>query len=243
MKFYGFTLAFLFSVSVMAQKAQRVEVPVDELSTESVMPVFDKINVVKNKNIKLDRRIELGGALGMSLNEPFYKEIVFGGNLTFNFTDVHALNYSFMIWQDGLNTYGKQLKSGEGQEPGYDFDASRAPHAENFQVINYQINAYYGKISITKQYIMNLSLYGFVGVGSVNDGDKSRVAFNVGIGQKFYISNNFALRFDLNMFAYEGIDPTSKNLPNNGGPVLPSSDFKTTTLIGSTLLGSLVILL
>lgn len=243
MKFYGFTLAFILSVNLQAKTSEKVEVPYDELATESVMPVFDKINVVKNKTIKLDKRIEIGGALGMSLNEPFYDELIFGANLSFNFTDVHAINYTFLKWTDGLNSYGKQLKSGEGQEPGYNFDASRAPHTESFQSLNYQMNAYYGKISLTKQYVMNLSLYGLAGLASINDGDKSRVALNLGIGQKFYINNNFAFRFDLNVFAYEGVDPTSKNLPNNGGPVLPSSEFKTTTLIGSTLMGSLVLLL
>lgn len=243
MKIFSIVTVFLLSSSVYAQNVQKVEVPTDELATESVMPVFDKIKVVKNKTINLDKRVELGGALGMSLNEPFYKQLVYGGNITFNFTDVHAINYSFMMWQDGLNNYGKQLKSGEGQEPGYDFDASRAPHAESLQALNYQINAYYGKISLTKQYVMNLSLYGFAGLASIDDGDSSRIALNVGIGQKFYLSNNFALRFDLNVYAYEGVDPTSKNLPNNGGPVLPASEFDTTTLIGSTLMGSLVILL
>lgn len=239
---YSFTIALLLGSSLMANTTQTVEVPVDELATESVMPVFDKINVVKSKNIKLNKRIEFGGAVGMSLNEPFYKQLIYGGNVTFNFTDVHAINYSFTMWQDGLNNYGKQLKSGEGQEVGNSFDASKAPHVQSLQSLNYQINAYYGKISLTKQYVMNLSLYGFAGLASIDDGDTSRIALNLGIGQKFYLSNNFALRFDLNMFAYEGIDPTSKDLRREQ-PAPAPSEFSTTTLIGSTLMGSLVILL
>ena len=92
----------------------KIEVPTEELETESVLPVFDKSEVIKVRNINTALRIEFGPSAGMSLNEPFYNPLVFGGVAAFNFNEVHGLNIQYLKFGDGLNSYGKQLKRGEG---------------------------------------------------------------------------------------------------------------------------------
>ena len=53
----------------------------------------------------------------------------------------------------------------------------------------YQLTAYYGKISITKSFVVNLSLYGLVGLGQVSFGDSSMsLAVGFWFGAKSFIS-------------------------------------------------------
>jgi len=89
---------------------------------------------------------------------------------------------------------------------------------------NYQYTAFYGKLSLTKDYVMNLSLYGLVGAGMIGIGDVNKPAFNFGLGQKFYFTPSFALRFDLRFLLYQGPDPLSRRLDNKT-EVQPASYF------------------
>ena len=63
------------------------------------------------------------------------------------------------------------------------------PSSRKFYLLIINTRLIMGKISITKFYIMNLTVYGMLGAGMVNDGEKSRPAINIGIGQKLYFLN------------------------------------------------------
>ena len=112
--------------------------------------------------------------------------------------------------------------------------------------LNYQFTAYYGKLSLSKQAVMNLSLYGLAGVGLVNWSDAAEVGLNFGVGQKLYFSPNLALRLDLTMAIYRGPDPTSPKTTNNelltGLEPLGSDQFDTTVYFRPFLAGALVYL-
>ena len=61
-------------------------------------------------------------------------------------------------------------------------------------------------ISVFKDFVMNLSLYGLVGVGTIAIGDTMAPALNLGIGQKFYFGKRWGFRVDLGLLAYEGVN-------------------------------------
>lgn len=203
-------------------KAETVEFPDEELATETVVPVFEKTRSVLNRNVELEKRFEFGGGVGMALNEPFYNPINFSGNLTYHFTDIHALNLAATFFMDGLTEYGEQLKRGEGLSAGKEFDPSKGPAPKWMALGNYQFTAYYGKISLTRQTVMNLTLFGLAGIGVYQTGGVSNIALDVGFGQNFYFTKQLAARFDLKLLMFNGPDATTKDL-DTSNPT-PSDD-------------------
>lgn len=207
-------LLLFFSAQSSFAATDKIEVPEDELATETVLPVFQKKNMVLNRHVTQENKIELGVGVGMNLNEPFYNQtnaIVLG---TYYFTNIHAVNIAGTYYAQGLSNYGQQLKSGEGLPGGaaQGFDASKAPSPQYSVLVNYQYTAYYGKISLTKQSVMNLSLFGYVGGGAFSTSSKTVPALDIGLGQNFYFSPSWGMRFDLKMVAYKGPDATSVSL-------------------------------
>lgn len=225
-KIFLLCLASVLSISAFAED---IEVPEEELARESVLPVFDQQRAVLNRNVLTDGRLEIGLGAGLEINEPYYNDLMFAAEGTYNFTETSALNIQGLFWNSGLSSYGDQLKAppsdGTAPDPDYEsFDASKAPHPEWAVFANYQFTAYYGKISVTKKGIMNLSLFGLAGLGYINMGDVSTFGLNLGLGQNLFITKNLGLRFDLRWLIFQGPDATSKRLLPTDNPSSGSFD-------------------
>ncbi|MCB0362514.1 MAG: outer membrane beta-barrel domain-containing protein [Bdellovibrionales bacterium] len=222
-------------------RAEKIEFPDEELASESVLPVFDKVAVVKNRNVVTAKKFEFGGGLGMNLMDPFYNPFNYNLSLAYHFDEVHGINLASAIWNDGLSTYGEQLRNGEGLSGDF-FDPSRAPHPKSIVMGNYQYTAYYGKISLSKKAVMNLSMFALAGLGSISFGDQNSIALNFGFGEKFYFTPYLALRLDLRMLVFRGPDPTSLRLiPTD--VVRSSSEFEETTYFQTLMTLGLVFLI
>ena len=88
-------------------------------------------------------------------------------------------------------------------------DIHKVPYPYIMGFLNYVYTPYYGKISLTKNFVMNLSIYGFIGPGLIVFNENSKTpAFNAGIGKRFYFSRWFALRTDIGLYVYRGPDLT-----------------------------------
>ncbi len=186
-------------ISVGQVHADEIEFPEEELARESTLPIFDKQRAVLNRNVLTEKRFEFGIGGGLELNEPFYNDYMFGAQGTYNYNETSAINVQGLFWMDGLSDYGEQLKAGNrtGTTNTFPpFDASKAPHPVWAIMANYQFIAYYGKISLTKQTVMNLNLFALAGLGYINMDSVSTVGFNFGLGQNFFITKNFGLRAD-----------------------------------------------
>lgn len=232
-KYLALSFLVVFGSVSSSLASEEIELPEDELAKESVLPVFDKTVVVRNRAVSLSKRFELSANMGLNLLEPFYSNIVYGFGGAYHFDETHGVNVSFILQQTDLSSNAKDLQAGKGLNSG-SFDASLAPTIDSLLFINYQMTAYYGKISVTKQSAMNLSLYGLAGLGLVNWSDSTEPALNVGFGQKLYFNKHFAFRADLNMAIYQGPDITSKDLPAGGAK--RNSDYFDSTLFFRTYL-------
>lgn len=244
MAFYRFFSILIFSVYAPSGFSQVIEFPEEELARETVLPVFDKRVVVKNRLVETKGRFEMGGGFGMNLTEALYSTLAFNFSATYHFTEEHGLNFNGILASTSLSSMAKDLQAGKGLTSGT-FDASRAPAPEYFVLANYQYTTYYGKISISKTRALNLSVYGLGGLGMVSWTDSVEPAVNVGIGQKLYFNPRFALRTDLQLTSYMGPDPTAPKGGNleAGGPQLGSGDFDSTLYFRSFLMIGMVILL
>ncbi len=72
--------------------------------------VFDKRRAVLNRSVLTEKRIEIGGGVGLEMNEPYYSDMMFGAQGTYNFDETNALNVQGLFWMEGLSDYGEQLK-------------------------------------------------------------------------------------------------------------------------------------
>ena len=235
-------ILLVFSFLTPSLHAETIEFPDEEIATETVLPVFDRVETVKNRNIQLAKRFELGLTMGLALNQAYYNQLNFGGMLNYHLTESHAVNLVGIFHIDGLSPYGNDLKQGKGLSGGDTFDPSLAPHPQTMILANWQFTAYYGKISITKQAVMNLDLFGVLGVGYVSMRGTGSPALNLGFGQNFYFSNHLSLRLDLRMDIFQGPDPTTKQL--NTGTTAPSaSEFGNMLYTNTMLTAGLVYIL
>ena len=186
---------------------ETIQFPDKELASESVYPVFDHPEGVKQRLVPTARRIELGVVGSYALTEPFFNPIAIGVTGSYHINETHAINLLGLSYLGGISNYAKQINETQNIQ----FNAQYAPEPKYLLLGSYQYTGYYGKISLSKDTVMNLSLYGLFGIGMIGIGDASNPVLSLGIGQKFYLNRSFAFRFDLRALAYQGPDVTSRN--------------------------------
>lgn len=192
-----------------------IRFPDEELAAETVLPVFSPVRMVLNRNINLKYRFEAGGGVIFDLTEPFRFPFYPSAFLSFHLSEIHGINLTGSWLPPHYSKAGDKLRSKGAcnirlkcQEVVL-FDVHRVPYPYITGFLNYTYTPYYGKISLTKNLVMNMSLYGFIGPGLIVFDENTRtVAFNMGIGQKFYLFRHFALRTDIGFYGYYGPDPS-----------------------------------
>jgi outer membrane beta-barrel protein len=229
-----FLLAVLFTQTAIAET---IEFPQEELATESVLPVFDNPVSVKNRNVVTAKRFEIGPHIGSQVSEPFFEQMNFGVNGTYHMDETHGVNIFGSVFSDGLQESGKSLKNIQGTSDKINLEYG--PHTEWIGLVSYQYNAFYGKLSITKDAVMNLSLYGLVGLGGVNIGGTTFPAATFGLGQNFYFTKDLALRVDMRFLVHQGPDMVggASNPLRNATSPQPVDAFDKRLFIGSLLSG------
>ncbi len=213
--------------------AEKIELPEGELARESVLPVFEKTTAVLNKNVETKDRFQIGLGGGLEINEPFYNDLIYGLFGAYHFNEIHGVNVQFQMWNQGLSSYGEQIKSEQGLDP------SRAPQPQWSLTGNYEFIAYYGKISLSKQTVMNLNLFANAGLMYINIDDRSTFGLNLGLGQTFFFSKSAGIRIDLKTLIFKGPNPASR--PSTPPP--NASDFSEDMHVNNQLTASLVFVL
>lgn len=231
-------------LGLSVSQADQITFPEEELAAESVLPVFEKPTTVLNRNILTQGRFELGLGGGLALNDAFNNPLNYGLTASYHFNEIHAVQLLGSFYADGLSTYGRQLQRGEGLS-GDRFDPSYAPSPNSLFLANYQLTAFYGKISLTKKTVANLTLHGLLGAGVVQMDGISPVTLNVGFGQKFYFTKWLALRVDLSMLIFQGPDATSRRLndQDSGFTAPTAADFENKIFFNRQMNAYLVFLL
>ncbi len=229
-------LVFLALGVSLSARAETIEFPDEELATESVLPVFDSPDAVKSRTVETARHFELGGQLSYNLTEAFFKPLSFSGEVSYHFNEEHGMNIFGTYFLSGVSDYTNQLNPPPGSIE--KMNLQFAPRPKWLLLANYQYTGFYGKMSVARDFIMNLHLYGLAGVGGIQVGDKTFPVFSVGLGQKFYVSSQLALRFDLRALFYQGPDILSRPLGLTSAPATTeqsASSFSKHLVVGSIL--------
>lgn len=209
-------MALLASVHVSAEE---VEFPEEELARESVLPKFEHPKDVLQRHVVNSEKFEIGFGGGLEIDEPFYSDYLANIHAGYHFNDISAVTGEFLFWTPGLSSYGQKLKNDSSLG---NFDASKAPHPLWGLVGNYEFTAYYGKISITKQTVMNLNLFAYAGPLYINMKGYNSFGGDIGLGQNFFISKSMSIRFDLRMLIFPGPNAAAANLTGANNPSVSS---------------------
>lgn len=188
-------------IPVTSFSSDKLVVPEEELNRDVVLPRFDKRVTYKNPNVVFENRFELGVFFGSNFTEPIYNPAKFGIELGYHSSDDSSWQGSFSQWGGGFNPQYVPSIENQGDLTGStgDYDFNRGPQAKSSLWAYYNKKAYYGKISVAKKKTMNLSLYTQYGLGLAQFTNKTYLGGAVGIGQKFYLSNNFGIKAELRL--------------------------------------------
>lgn len=192
-------VALLFSQKSLANESY--EIPQDELAQESVYPVFEKPISVKSRNVNTEKRIDLGVFYGMALTEPIHNVSKLGVNLNYHLSEDYSLGLLYAKNSTGFTNYAKNL------EDTYDLDFERSPYPTDTLMLDWNIKAYYGKMSLTKETVMNTTLYGSLAGGVVKYVHKTYPALALGLGTRFYFTNRLSLKADLRLYMHQAPIP------------------------------------
>lgn len=190
--------------------ADNVEVPLDELAQESVYPVFDNPVSVKNRNVQDTGTFDIGLFGGFALTEPIYNTTKIGIDFNYHLSETHSLGVLFAKNSNGLSRDAQGLKDDFG------LDFGRAPAPIYALMADYNFKLFYGKLSITKQAVMNTSIYVSSALGIIKYVHKSYPALAFGVGERFYFTDHFALKVDLRLYANQAPIPFRSNALKDG---------------------------
>lgn len=237
-QFLNSALLLLALTAAASTAHAQLDVPEEELAKESVLPRFERGEAVKNRLVTTAGRLEVGAYAGWNFTEPIYNQTKAGLNLGYHFDETHAFMINFVKWMDGRNAQYTDLLAKQG------LDFNRAPNLEMAVWGNYEMKAYYGKMSMSKYAVTNLHLYPILGLGVSKYTHKVYPGVNAGLGMKFYFTNSIALRFDFKLQMAQGVNPFlggGKLITANPKP--SPSDFGDKFYLGTILDAGLSILL
>ncbi len=191
----------LISNHMIFAETSEVAVPKDELATETVYPIFDQAKVVRNRNVQTTGRIDVGLFGGLALTEPIANTSKFGLAVNYHLSEYHSLGLFYVQNSTGLS------KDAEGLKNDFGLDYSRAPQPQNTIMLDYNYKPYYGKLSFTKNGVINTTIYGSLAGGMIKYQHKSYPALAVGLGERFYFGKSLSLKTDLRLFVHQAPIP------------------------------------
>lgn len=217
----GFIAAVLL-LNPNVTRAEVIEFPEEELATESVLPKFDQPTATKKRVVPTKGRTELDFHTGTSLADAFFNIVPVGGTVNYHLTEVSALELRADYYINSVTSYKEALINDLGPTTIGATAKSRLdknPASKYSVMIGYEFTPYYGKISMTKSRVMNLSIVASVDAGMIAFEDGSSPVVSLNIGEKLYFSPNWGIKADLRTMLYNQTDviydPPEKRMMTN----------------------------
>lgn len=197
----GFALAL---ISLTAYAEDVIEFPEEQLSQESVYPVFDQPEAVKERNVQFTNKKEVSLGLGSTLNDPFFNTYPIELSGYYHFNEYHAAGI--------VGAYGFSMKNGYVSQIDAQFvgtnrvDFETAPKINWYVLGEYEFTPYYGKISLSKLNVINLTLSLTAGAGTMSLGTDSSVVMSFGMNQRLFFNKRFGIKPELRALMYQQND-------------------------------------
>ncbi len=185
----------------------------------------DEITLEKNKNQKIDysglrsvefsesmaiiqksildksQRIQWNLSAGLVTTETYYR--VFSGmfDVTYHFNETYGIKLFYYHFSALARDEIKDLESKQS------LNVQNLIHLKNYYGLSAYWNPIYGKMSLFNEKIFQYDTFFNLGAGTVNTKTSSNsVGVHFGLGNLFTLTDNSALRFDLNWIFYKAIN-------------------------------------
>lgn len=241
MKNIIFVLASLLFIYNTAS-AVTIEFPEEELAKESVLPVFEGgTTAVKSRRVITKQKFEVGPMAGMIFNEPFFSPMAYGIHAGYHTNEFHSFAINAFMRNEDISADARQADSDLGPSAKINFEVVPVP--KYVVTLDYQMTPYYGKISLSKDTVMNLALYIFGGVGATDLGGEVTWLANLGVGSNLFLTKNFGLRLDMKFLMYEGLNVTSNSASTAATQPLDPGSFDSQFNVSPSVMLGVVFLL
>ena len=235
-------IVFSLILLVCFSKGQEIRFPTEELSRESVFPVFEgNSRVTMNRNVSLKYKLDLFSSAFFRGDEPFYFRLLFSSGLGFYLSEKYGLSLTGLYFMPGRSANGKNLLSVESKVEGYipnRFDTTLAPHPQWAVFLNYVLTPFYGKISLSKTMVTNFNVSLSIGAGLIHLVQNEcslcenvfltsalwRPAVWLGVKQRIFFGKRFYFYSSFGFLTYYGPNPVNINIREASQPP-PLADF------------------
>jgi outer membrane beta-barrel protein len=179
----------------------------------------DRVRSVQRKDFLKKERIEVFPQFALDLNDPFFQHLVVGVGVSYHLADSLAFELRgggvvASIEQAAIRFVRRETESLIEDPPEFkyhvDLDALWAP--------------FYGKISLFGESILHFDTYVTVGAGAFGTDAALNPAANIGIGQRYFITDWLVARVEIRDYIF---------MDNRGG----ESDLQNLLILGFAVSG------
>jgi len=202
-----FVLCFLMIYStILVNNAMALELSMEEKSALEKSKLEDNfwfaedytLKVVQQRYFKKDNRLEVTLInTGYFLKNQYIDILSLGGGMSYYFSEIWG-------WEiiSGAMTFTRERPEVQILKEVHNVTADiRKP--EYIITSNLLWIPMYGKYSLLESRFIYYDTYFLIGPGIVNLNKKIKPTVNIGVGQKYYISQSWLTRVDLKIFYYE----------------------------------------
>jgi outer membrane beta-barrel protein len=148
----------------------------------------DRIPAVTRRYFQKEGRIELAPAVGLSLNDPFFRHLTAGGGLAFHILESLAIGASgevFVSWKTPV-----EVKPVSPVKPDY----NRPTYAARLDII---WSPLYGKLSLLAESVLHFDTYIAISGGVVGSQKAPTPMGSVALGQHYVFTEWMAVKLEL----------------------------------------------
>jgi outer membrane beta-barrel protein len=195
-------LALLFFASVPTASAQgdadaAREADRNDADRERREKLSDRIKSVQRKVFIKKNRVELFPSFGLNLNDAFFRSYLVDGSLAYHLSD------AFSIEARGGGVVGRSESSViRFVRRETDSLLQDPPELSWHGELDVLVSPFYGKISIFGEGILHFDTYVALGGGVFATDDTTAGAANIGIGQRFFLTEWLTARIEFRNYFF-----------------------------------------
>ncbi len=197
-----------------------------DLSKEVVYPKVDYPEMVLNKKLTFTDRWDVSLDKISVTDEVFYNNNLYGMKLGYYIDEFRSFGGSYQVRQSGYNSY-----AGEFEAKGLDF--AIAPKHESNLIGYFRHVYYYGKISISRDSIIPMTVSGRYSLGMAKYDTKSLPLANYSFGWQIYLQSRYYFELAYGMTIAQTFDIVSEDI--RGVTTAQKGDFSQKTQISQNL--------
>ena len=154
-----------------------------------------ELGVVQNRTYSKEKKFTLGVSYGSTSSDPFLSISQLGLSLTYHMSEYVGVGITGFGFFTGKSNALTTFET-------YSLATANTVYPFNYIAAEGSASLLYGKLSILGKSIIYYDLYLLGGVGRINKEGGPSFAYHAGVGQRFFISKQFSLKFDYKLLMY-----------------------------------------